>query len=262
MAVKRTIRPELPVILRHLYENIRRGVEQVTFHAPQSTQIVLCAGGPSLAAHREDIHRLQLQGAEVVAVGNAAHAVNAMGIKVNGHIVLDGAGRNRDFVITDPSTRYFVASQCDPKVFDALEHHRHVYIWHVGTSPEEREVLLRHYGPGGFIIVGGGSFVGLRAITLLQVLGYSYMHIFGFDSCRLDEAHHAYPQKNADRHKPLEVTVGGRKFQADAWMLDQATQFCEYAARGYFADANLAIHGDGLIAHMVRSQSQPTWSLE
>lgn len=261
MAVKRTLRPGEQQIVRNVHHNIRLGVEQVRVYAPQETQVALCAGGPSLPAHYDDIRRLQLEGAEVVAVGNVGAQLAAVGIHPNGHVLMDGVPRNRTFVVGTAQTRYFVASQCDPSVFEALRHHQRVYIWHAGGLPEEKEILSEWYGTGGFFLILGGSYITLRAITLLHVLGYRWLHVFGFDSCLMEDAHHAYPQPNADGQRIEEVTVGGRTFRCNWWMLDQADQFIQSVRAGRFGEAELAIHGDGLISHMVKTGSMPTWEL-
>lgn len=260
MTAKRTLRPEEAIILRHVHHNIRLGVPQVRFHLQQQTPVAFCAGGPSLLDHLDVIRRLQMEGAEVVCVGNAANTVRGAGIKVNGHIMLDGAGRNRDFVLAkDQDCRYFVASQCDPAVFEALRDHQHVYIWHCGGLAEEWEILRKHYGPDGYFIVPGGSYVSLRAITLLRILGYRWLHVFGLDSCLREDEHHAYAQPNADGQRAVRVNVADRDFLATGWMLDQAEQFIDSIKAGRFGNAELAVHGDGLIAHMIKSGSETTW---
>ena len=259
--MKRNIRPGEEVIVRQVYRNIRRGLSQVSFHLPQNTQVVLCAGGVSLKDNLKDIAELQKNGAKVVCVGNTANTLYKEGIKVNAHIMLDGVERNKSFIFPRQGCKYLVASQCHPKVFDALKGYD-VYIWHCGSIEEEKDVLNSWYGKGNWFQIIGGSFVTLRAISLLQVLGYKWMHLFGFDSCLIQDEHHAYIQESANGQKVFEVEIGGRKFQANAWMLDQASQFVDSVREGRFGDAELAIHGDGLIAHMVKTGSTPTWQLQ
>jgi hypothetical protein len=250
-------------IRRNVYKNIRLGVEQLNFHLPQNTPIVLCAGGPSLRPNLDEVRRLQLEdSAEVVCVGNAAHLLAASGIKVNGHILMDGVERNRTFVVPVKDCRYFVASQCDPSVFEALRFHKHCYIWHAKGPTGVEEILKQYYGPRGFWMVPGGSYISLRAIPLLTILGYQYIHIYGFDSCYGEDGHHSYPQASQDSQVVENVTVGSKDFKCAFWMLDQATQFCEMAREGVFGPAKLAVHGDGLISHMIESGSGPTWRLE
>lgn len=262
MAIKRTLRPTEEQIRRHIHANIRCGAPQIVPHLPQNTQIALCAGGASLTDHLEDVRRLQLEDrAEVVCVGNSGHTLARAGIKVNGHILMDGVDRNRTFVVPIPDARYFVASQCDPSVFEALRDHDHVYLWHAGGPEGVEEILQAHYGPGGYFMVPGGSYISLRAITLLNILGYSWIHCFGLDSCLMEGEHHAYAQSNADHYRVEEITIGDRRFRCAYWMLDQATQFVDGINRNHFGNAQLAIHGDGLIAYMLKSGNGPTWSL-
>ena len=262
MAITRTLRPEDEQIRRNIHHNIRLGVQQVNFHLPQNTPIVLCAGGPNLGENIDAIRQLQMEGAEVVCVGNAGHRLTVEGIKPNGHILMDGVDRNRTFVVPVKDARYFVASQCDPGVFEALRDHEHVYIWHAKGPEGVEEILREYYGSGGYWMIPGGSYISLRAIPLLHVLGYWWIHVYGLDSCLVNDEHHAYSQPEADGQQVEDVTVGDRDFRCAYWMLDQATQFVNMARSGSFGEAKLAIHGNGLIAHMVESGLGPTWRLE
>lgn len=261
--IKRQLRPGREKIASNVWYNIRMGRPQVNFHVQQYTPIILCAGGGSLLEHVDEIQCAQLKGMDVVCVGNAGHALMRHGIKVNGHILVDGAVRNRSFIVPTVDTRYFVASQCDPSILHALHRHKHVFIWHAGCVADEQKDLDLYYGKSGWFQILGGSYVTLRAISLLHCLGYKYIHIYGFDSClSKEDKHHAYDQPNADRQKSAEVEIGGRKFKANFWMLDQASQFCESVQNKRFGDSQLAIHGNGLIAHMVKTRSLPTWQLQ
>ncbi len=267
MAIRRTLRPGEETIRRNVYENIRLGVEQVNFHLPQNTPIALCAGGPTLKNHLEEVRKLQLEGAEVVCLGNAGALLSSAGIKTNGHVLMDGMERNKAFVVPIKDCRYFVASQCDPAVFKALDHHDYVYIWHAKGPEGITEILNKYYGPGGFWLIPGGSFITLRAIPLLHVLGYKWINVFGFDSCLMEDEHHSYSQPEADGQQVEDVTVGNpagehRDFRCTYWMLDQASQFFEMLKKGFFQGIELAVHGDGLISYMLKSGNGPTWRLE
>jgi len=259
--LKRTLRPGREKLASNVWHNIKSGRPQITFFQPQETPIMLCAGGGSLLDHVDEIRTNQLSGMEVVCVGNAGHTLMEHGIKINGHVLVDGAERNRSFVVGTRDTRYFVASQCDPSVLKALHNHKYVYLWHAGCVADEQQDLDAHYGPGKWFSILGGSYVTLRAISLMHVLGYKWIHVYGFDSCMKEEDHHAYSQPNADGRKVKEVEIGGKRFRAAYWMLDQATQFYESVQNQRFGEAELAIHGNGLIAAMVESCSAPTWEL-
>ena len=250
--VRRQLRPGEAKLAKNVWENIRLGHPQVWPYAKQLTPVCLCAGGPYLSDHIPEIRRLQVAGSEVVCVGNAGATLLSYDIKPNGHVILDGAERNKSFVTPSRDTRYFVASQCDPSVFKALENHRHVYIWHACSTPEDKFNLDEWYGKGKWIPIGSGSYITLRSIGLLNVLGYQYIYVYGLDSCLHEDSHHAYSQPNADGHEVHTISINGTKFRCNAWMVDQAKQFVDCIKKGTFGDAELAVKGDGMIATIIR----------
>lgn len=255
LQLRKVLRPGEEVLARNVWTNIRRNLPQVWPHAKQGTRVCLCGGGPTLKDYIEKIRKKQLDGAEVVCVGNAAAEVAAHGIKVNGHVIMDGAKRNKSFVVPIRDCRYFVASQCDPGVFRALENHRYVYIWHTCSTQEDFKTLNAYYGKGNWFPVDGGSYVTLRAIALLNTLGYRNIEVFGLDSCLKEDEHHAYHQPMADGQPVIEVKVGRRKFRCNPWMLDQAEQFMKCLKMRKFGDAHLSVYGGGMIASILEEGS-------
>ena len=96
----------------------------------------------------------------------------------------------------DHATKYLVSSHCNATVFDALEGYD-VSMWHcwpIGAGDQEARDFLEKKTPG-WAAVGGGCTVGLRALTLSMMMGFTELHFFGFDSCMgmSDDEHHAYP---------------------------------------------------------------------
>ncbi len=72
-------------------------------------------------------------------------------------------------------TVYFVASKCDPYVFDALSGHS-IVVWHVweeATAP-----LL-----DGRVTVGSSVSITNCAFELGAILGYRDFHVYGWDGC-------------------------------------------------------------------------------
>ena len=92
----------------------------------------------------------------------------------------------------------------------------------------------------------------LRAIPLLLMLGFRRFHVYGFDSCYRGSDHHAFPQAENDGQQVIDVSIGGRKFRANGWMISQAIQAQKIL--GVLANIEgfkIAIHGDGLIAAII-----------
>lgn len=95
----------------------------------------------------------------------------------------------------------------------------------------------------------------LRALPLMRMLGYRKFHIYGWDSCIREDAHHAYAQPENDDTRLTEVTVKGRTFKCHPWMAVQAQEFITIT-RMLADEIEMEIYGDGLIAHIVRSHAE------
>lgn len=246
-------------VLNNVRIAIRRQLPQVRPYQIQPASISILGGGPSLSSRETELElRDRIFNGSHVAVTNGAYqwAIDR-NIRPNIAIALDARKGNADFFKTPvPNCKYLIASQCDPEMFDMLEG-REVYLWHALSNFEEESAILDgFYGPQHYFAVTGGSTVMLRAISLLRMLGFIRMDIFGMDSCWMDERHHAYPQAlndNESRRRVLATPEGGegRWFEVAGWHLKQANDFEQLIKeRGNLFD--LQIHGDGLIAYLVR----------
>lgn len=233
---------------------VRANVEakwlHVVPHREQPREIVLLAGGPSMAGELERIRLLRDEGGCALVTVNGAYGwAIENGLVPSAQIVLDGREFNARFVQPVVETcQYLIASQVHPSVLAGLPRER-TRLWHSGLSAEN-ETLVREVA-GAFFPVPGGSTVVLRAIPLMRMLGFRRMHVFGFDSCIFPEgAHHAYTQAENDGDAVIPVTCGGRVFLCAPWMVSQASEFRDLV-RLLGDEVELAIYGDGLIAHML-----------
>ena len=95
---------------------------------------------------------------------------------------------------------------------------------------------------------------GTSTLTVLAMLGFRRIHVYGFDSCIRGGTHHAYSQPENDGVDAIEVVVGGRTFREHGWMLKQAEEF-QVVMRDLLVPAGveLAIYGDGLIAAILEA---------
>ena len=112
-----------------------------------------------------------------------------------------------------------------------------------------------------------GTTVTLRAISLLRMLGFQNFEIFGLDSCVMDGEHHAYEQKENNGEKLISVwpRVKGNKeakrFMCSVWQAKQAEDFLNLTKeRGELFQLN--VHGDGLIATMIRMGAEVDLEIE
>lgn len=240
----------VPAVVANIERNIRRPLPQVQPHDPQDHPIALVLGGPSLKDTFADLEEKHQKGTKVVSVNGTHDFLLDRGIRPSAHIQLDARRFNARFVKRwQKETKYLLASQCHPVVFDVLKD-ANVWIYHASAHPQETAVLQSHY-LGRYYLIPGGSTVALRALPLLRMLGFYKIEIYGFDSCFMGDEHHAYKQAENDRLRSAEVTVNGRTFKCNAWMHAQAEEF-RRMAKFLGDEVKLVVHGDGLIAHMIQ----------
>lgn len=235
-------------IQANIESNLKRDVLRIWPHKEQDTELLICAGGPSLADSIDEIKEKQSQGAKVVALANVAHILLDHGIRPNAHVLLDAKPRNAEF-IRDCDTTLFIASQCDPTVFDkAEETGNNIYMYHAVNNDDEFQVI--HANEERWIPIQGGSTITMRAIRLFNVLGYSKFHMYGWDSCYREDSHHAYEQPDADKHKKFKFEFEDRVFTVSPWMISQALESINFF-KSFCMNIDIAVHGDGLIAHII-----------
>ena len=243
----------LETVLANVRHNIRLGFQQIQPHPTNDVEVMLVGGGPSLKAQIPHIRKLREQGVKLVCLNNSYQYCLDHDIKPSAYVMVDARPFNVRFVEnTIPDCKYFIASQCDPSVFEALGKVRdQTYIWH--TSAEEIQEALQEVYPRCYP-VPGGSTVLLRAIPLFRMLGFKRFHIFGCDSCLEDGAHHAYEQQENDDQLVMPVRVGGKEFKCNPWMVSQAREFIDLI--GCMGDVmELEIYG-GLLRQILESGAQ------
>lgn len=235
-------------IRENIESNCSRGLPQILPYKEQSTCLAICSGGPSLLESLDQIKQVQADGVKVVALANTGKVLQAAGIHVSAQVFLDARPNNASFVIDEPECKYFVASQCDPSVLDALEG-KDVYLWHAWNTGKELEQVTKYYEY--WVPVQGGNTLGLRSLRLFQILGYHKFDLYGFDSCYIGDRHHAYEQPEADNSETVYLQLNGKPFKVTAWMIQQAMEFMKMV-KTFGQGWEVRVNGDGLIATMLK----------
>lgn len=246
-------------IRSNIHRNLELGLAEVVPHAPQDGEVILLAGGPSLADHEDEIRAMhrRANGTPIVTVNGAYNWAIERGFAPGLQVIVDAREFNRRFVEPVlPACRFAVSSQCDPDLVASLPRDQ-VLLWHGAGDLvhgwlrefDEARNQAREYFP-----VPGGSTVTLRALPLLGMLGFRRIHVYGFDSCLRGAAHHAYAQPENDGVGVMQIEVGGRAFHCHGWMVKQAQEF-QLVVQHVLAPAGveLAVHGDGLIAAIIEA---------
>lgn len=205
-------------------------------------EVLLVGGGPSVKKYLGEIMGRQAEGALVVALNGSADFLYENGITPDWHLMVDARPENVRFVRDSKAKRFFIGSICDPLVFQALEG-RDVTIFHPHISDMENRA------PDGAHLIGGGSTIGLLAMSIAYTQGFRKFHLYGYDSSYEDD-HHAYKQPENDGEVTVEAVVNGRKFKCAAWMVTQVQEFQQIAPVLANYGCEIYTHGSGLLPHV------------
>lgn len=241
--------------------NIKENMSQIrvwaTITQPTDQDIVICAAGPSLPDHIEEIRERQKNGAKVIAVKHAIDTLKMYKIKPWGVVLLDPRAHVEGFVkAPDPDVIYFVASMCDPSVVKTLNQHKcKVVGYHALVNAGETKLLLPAELP-----VGGGSATSTRAIGLFgDMFGYKNFHLYGYDLCYYQKPDMNVMGENGPRY--IEINLGThtygnkyitRTFWTEGQFLAQSNELkALYKDR---KDLNIKIYGDGIAGWLYKHQ--------
>ena len=213
---------------------------------------VIVGGGPSMKPLLPMIAGHQAAGHKVFAVNGTIPTLASVDVTPDYFVLLDARAHNQGFVHPDKATKYLIASQCSEGVFDALDGHD-VTVWHPAYPG-----IQDYIGDRECALVGGGTTVGLQAMSIAFAMGYRAIHLYGFDSSySLSGDGHAYAQA-ANSEDPREsYWIGGKEYIAAPWMARQAMEFQTAAQQLADADAVIQVHGFGLLPAIAKAMSEP-----
>lgn len=223
-------------------------------------RIALVGGGPSL---KETVGEL-IDFCTVIACGSSHDWLQEHCPRVPKYCVVCDPDPVTANYLRKPNkdTTYFVASQCHKSVFDALEG-CDIIMWHcwpIGVADQSSKEFLDEHTPG-WVAIGGGCTVGLRAISMVLMMGYSDMHFFGFDSCMsMNDDHHAYPFVDPEKEflgDVYDVRIGmgsvngpvEKVYRVAGYQLAQAEHY-KQTLMAFGQAFRPTFHGPGLLADM------------
>lgn len=246
----------------NVLSNIRLGLQELVPHEAQETHILLLAGGPSLADFEDEIVQYGRDGVPIVTVNGTYNWLLSRGIKPAAQFVVDGREFNKRFLEPVVDTcKYFFSSQAAHEAVTSVPRDQ-AWLYHAGDNTTIREMVETYSQEVGraheWYPVHGGTTVTGRALTVLAMLGFRRIEVFGWDSCLRGDAHHAYAQTENDGQSVIEVEVGGRQFACHPWMVIQAQEFPALVKHiyGLIDGFELSVRGDGLISHILNHAAE------
>lgn len=246
------------VIKKNVKENINQIRNWITILQPTNQEIVICAAGPSLVNHIDEIKEHQNNGAFIITVKHAIDTLKNHNIKPDACVLLDPRGHVEKFVQTpDRDVVYFVSSMCDPRVVKTLNDNLCTVIgYHASVGAGETEVMQRCDMP-----IAGGSATSTRTIHMFaDMLGFKTFHLYGYDL-----SHAVKPdltKKNEDGQPQIfeetfkTLSIAGKQVERTFWtegqFLAQAQELLKLHKER--KDIKLNVYGDGMAAWMIRHQ--------
>lgn len=219
-------------VRRRAGQAMARNLHCLSLCVNTATEWVIIGGGPSINDSVKQIRQLQKRGVNIVSVNKSHDWLLENGIVPWGHILLDPNDWVANYVQRPrKDVRYFLASQCHPDTFDALEEFP-VFLWHAGQEfpqgPEPNTYLLEHWRNTRWYCLPGKTTVGLRAMEVGHFLGANKFHLFGLDSSRKDGKLHGY-EKDDNRPNPpnLGIRHNGQRYYFDT-NADMARQQADF----------------------------------
>ena len=141
----------------HIRQNVAAGHRQVEPHELQTTEVMLVAGGPSLAAFTEEIKAKRLDGMPLVTVNGAYNWALAQGLTPSAQIMLDGREfMSRMLLPIVPTCKYLLASQMHPSVLRMVPADQ-LWMFHAAISPKTAEFYDSLYEGKPWFPIPGGS---------------------------------------------------------------------------------------------------------
>lgn len=231
--------------------SLARGLPEVSPCMAHENILSVAAGGPSLA----DTYR-ELKGYVGAVNGSLAWLLDR-GVVPNACGICDPGPHMVDIIAAHRDVTYFVASLVHPSVFDKLiKAGCNIVLWHVSPMEGLAELLgnnrLQHGGRG---MIGGGSTMGLRWLTLGYTCGFRKFRLHGLDSSfRMDpergRASHAYPD-----HQDAKDWIELDGFQTKPNFIAQVIDFLGWMDRLTLPDCDpveIKMYGEGLLQKKFR----------
>jgi hypothetical protein len=216
--------------------------------------LVIVGNGPSMTSQISAIRRRKRAGAAIVATQSSDGALIAAGIVPDFVAIMDGASNLHELITPHPDVTYLVASMCHPSVFERLAG-RHVVLWHAENGHAEQNLLMECASHIPWVLIGGGSTIGMRCVNLGYLLGFRKFHTYGIDSNLKDGVLHAIREPGDEKliAKAFEIECAGRKFTVTPQFAQQAQDFVNLMRTTFAGRISVIAHGDGLIPHICRA---------
>lgn len=228
------------VILSNVLENARKVKRWAKSLPPHGRTLLICGSGPSIRKDTDLIREMSAT-CDVWALNNCANYLNSLGMIPDAQVIMDAQEVNLQAI--GAAREYLFASQCHPKMFDAVD----ATLWHATLGDikvDEQPGFPEH--DDAYCLIGSAVSVGNTAMILAFALGYRDIHLFGYDSSNEGVSHVIPQQWNAGEPMTMRE-FRGKHYECSLTMALQADAFTERASVLVREGCKLTVHGYGYL---------------
>lgn len=225
-----------------------------------NTPIALVGGGPSLKNRLEELRKFKT----IIVCGSPHDYLLSNNIIPTYAAICDPDSLSINYY-KNPHTevKYLLSTGVDESIINHLKDYQ-VVLWHCHSNDYDRVEIEKLEGRI-YHGISGGCTVGLRSINLSLMLGYTNLHMFGFDSCMSDEECHAYKVSQEERDsfgKLYQIKLrdlvkndgegpGDKIYSCLGYQLAQANNFKEFYLN-FGKVFTPTFHGEGLLPDLYK----------
>ena len=243
--------------LANLKKNLAYKLPDISTLLKSRTGPALVIGaGPSVDGQVEEIRRLQADGVAVIAIDRMYPWAVQHGLTVDYVVSLDATpGVEDGFTHLQDGTTHLLVATGYPPLIERMKDVPNTYLFSgMAGALKDAETVWREAGYGKLVIIATGGSVVLGSMYIALTLGFSHVHLFGFD-CMVPDEGHGYSTGVAGESVPrsyFTVEVGEEKVLTCTTFLAFAQQFFRMvgvAAKNGLLKA-VDIHGESLVNKM------------
>jgi len=225
--------------IRQIETCVKKGYPRLQLRDIKDEWLSVVGFGPSLHDTWREIKH------PFVTVSGALDFMQDKGVIPDYHAECDGRDyKTKHLEHANHTTKYFMASVCNPRMWDLLEG-CHVEYWHTANGQHVVDWIGKN--DLGSVLIAGGSNIGLTAIHVGGILGYRKFRLYGFDGNFRGDVRHA-GKHYAEPQRRIVRTANGHRWDTSPQMSHACDEFLRL-----YDDQNIKceIVGDCLLADLV-----------
>jgi SAM-dependent methyltransferase len=243
-----------------LYDNMRRNfaLKPPDIHSIRESRtgpIAIVGGGPSIDGQVDKLVELQAAGVPVIAIARMYPWLLKHGIRPDYVVSLDCMEeQEKGFALLCSETTHLMASVTRPEIVERIQKFgAPIYLF---DSRDDRKIkdLRRQAGYEVCTVINSGGTVVITCMSIAFVLGYTDLHIFGFD-CMIPNPEHTHAEGIAGEsveQLPYVVTINGESVVTTPSFLEFARQSLDLFSVAHEEGIlkSVKVYGDSLITRM------------